>query len=235
VVFISVVIPTFNEEKYIEGTLRALKEQDYDEEFEVIIGDSYSTDRTVELAQSYGARVTCMEKRSPGAGRNAGARAARGDVLLFLDADTVPSRNLLRVFDQAFREDERLIAATCRVYPSIDSGVTVLGAVFLNDFFVRLSIFLGQGFFPGICFACRKGVFESIGGYREDLKVAEDLEFSSRLSQVKGKFKFITETYVVTSTRRYEKWGIERVLKAWPFGYVCLKLKTRLPDYEPVR
>ena len=83
---LSIVIPTMNEEEVLPKLLASIKSQDFDD-YEIIISDNFSKDRTREIAESYGARV--VDGGMPGPGRNRGAEAAKGDKLLFLDADVI--------------------------------------------------------------------------------------------------------------------------------------------------
>src|SRR5437016_4274989 len=97
---ISLIVPAHNEEAVLERTLRMLlsSARALAEPFELIVADDASTDRTPEIARSLGAIVVPVELRNIGAVRNAGARAARGDVLIFVDADTlVPPGTLVSV------------------------------------------------------------------------------------------------------------------------------------------
>ena len=91
---ISIIIPTLNEEKYIERCLKSLKNQSF-RNFEIIVSDSYSTDDTVKIAKKYGAKVVLTKKTGPAAGRNEGARKAKGSILVFLDADTFVTKKFL--------------------------------------------------------------------------------------------------------------------------------------------
>ena len=92
--FISIIIPTLNEEKYIENTLKALKNQDYNGKYEIIVADGMSKDRTVKIAQKYADKVIKVKKPGISAGRNAGAGIAKGGIFLFIDADTIVFPNL---------------------------------------------------------------------------------------------------------------------------------------------
>ncbi|MBS3055204.1 MAG: glycosyltransferase [Candidatus Aenigmarchaeota archaeon] len=232
--FISVIIPTLNEEKYIERTLKSLKNQDFNKKFEIIVSDSRSKDKTVKIARKYADRVVVIDKRTVGAGRNAGAKAANGEVLIFLDADTIPMYNFINKFDETFK-DKKVVATTCPILPDSYTNIELIGTWLLNMFLLKTSIKLGKPVFPGICFACRKDAFNKAGGYDETMKLVEDIEFSSRLRKIKGKYKFIQETFVISSTRRHKKWGPLKIINAWPFGYIQYKVLKKTPDYPPVR
>ena len=83
---VSIVIPAYNEENYLPRLLRSIQAQDFPD-VEIIVADADSTDRTAAIARSAGARLT--RGGVPAVGRNNGARLAKGDYLLFIDADTV--------------------------------------------------------------------------------------------------------------------------------------------------
>jgi len=231
---ISVIIPTYNEEKYIEATLKALRNQSYDKKFEIIVSDSKSKDKTIKIAKKYADKVIVIDKRTVGAGRNAGADAARGEILVFLDADTIPMYNFLRIVEQTFK-DKKTIAASCPILPSSYNNIELIGTWLLNSFLLRTSIKIKKPVFATICFVCRKDAFEKAGKFDENLKVIEDIEFSTRLRKIKGKFKFMEETVAIASTRRHKKWSALKIVKTWPLGYIKYKVLKKTPHYPPIR
>lgn len=231
---ISVIIPTLNEEKYIENLLKALKSQDYNKKFEIIVADSNSKDKTVKIARKYTDKVVVIKKRAPGAGRNAGAKLANGNILVFLDADAIPLYNFLKTVEKTFK-NKKVIAATCPILPTTYGNQELFGLWLLNEFILKASINLGRPVFATICFVCRKDVFERAGGFDEKLKVVEDIEFSSRLRKFKGEYKFMANTLVLHSTRRLKKWRALKLINAWPLGYLRLKTIGKVPSYRPVR
>jgi glycosyltransferase involved in cell wall biosynthesis len=109
---ISVVIPTYNEEKNIERCLSALNEQTIPrEKFEVIVVDGQSGDKTVEIAQKYADKVIQQVSKGVGGARNDGVKIASGDVIVTTDADCVPYGEWLEIILEHF-EDENVIAVT---------------------------------------------------------------------------------------------------------------------------
>ena len=88
---ITFVIPAWNEESVLGATLEAVSAatRHVAEPTEIIVVDDSSTDRTAEIARRHGARVVTVQHRQISATRNAGARAAQGDSLIFIDADTI--------------------------------------------------------------------------------------------------------------------------------------------------
>ena len=99
---ISIIIPTLNEKKYLPKLLESLKKQTY-RDYEMIVADNGSKDRTRDIAKSYGCKV--VMGGLPAVGRNNGAKAAKGDYLLFLDADVVLPKNFLKKFYSEFEEE----------------------------------------------------------------------------------------------------------------------------------
>src|SRR5258708_6055980 len=95
---ISFIIPAYNEELLLGQTLRAVNDAAgaLEEHFEVIVADDASTDCTAAIAQEHGARVVSCRHRQIAATRNAGARAANGEMLLFVDADTMVNQAAIR-------------------------------------------------------------------------------------------------------------------------------------------
>ena len=94
---ISIVIPARNEEKLLPDSLRSLKDQDYQGEYEIILADNGSTDATAAIAGEFGVRVVdCHEIKSVFYARQIGADAARGDIIAQADADTIYPRDWLR-------------------------------------------------------------------------------------------------------------------------------------------
>lgn len=129
----SVVIPCFNEEACLGETLRSLNEQDFKGGYEVIVVDNNCTDRSVEIAQQYGARV--ITETSPGVcfARQAGTDAAKGEIIVSSDADTTFDSNWLSQIDEKFRKHPEALAVCgpCdfvsapwwgRIYPKILFG-----------------------------------------------------------------------------------------------------------------
>ena len=95
--FVSVIIPTKNEEALIGNGLSSLKDLDYPpERLEIIIADGLSSDRTAEIAESYGAEVVLDHRKSVASGRNAAFAVARGELIAISDADCTMDRNWLK-------------------------------------------------------------------------------------------------------------------------------------------
>lgn len=233
---ISIVIPTLNEGKYLGKTLRAIKAQRYDGEIEIIVSDSRSDDNTREIAKIYGTKIVLSERLGPAVGRNRGAKTAKGDILVFLDADTIPSEGLLAGISEVLKNRKDVVGGTCKFLPYKGRFVDWLIYAVANGA-ARVLIRFGVPQDPGYCFFYRRKVFEKLGGIREDLALNETHDLAMR-SKKYGKFVYVNVP-VFTSLRRYRKVGYLRTI--WMYlkstityfktGSVS-KLKFK---FEPVR
>ncbi len=235
---ISVVIPTLNEGKYIEGTLFHIAKQ---KPHEIIIADAHSEDATVKTAKKYGCRVVYSKRGAASYGRNAGAKAATGDVLLFLDADTIVFPNLLEIIKRDFRKDSELAGWTCLIYGFSPSWKEQILYNMSNNIIEFLTKYMKKPHAPGIVTAVRKGVFERVGGFNENMRVMEDHDLALRVGK-QGHFMFSKDTCVFTSTRRMNKWGGRGIIKKYSKIYLSYLLrrknfykKAHMVDYEVIR
>jgi glycosyltransferase involved in cell wall biosynthesis len=171
---ISLVVPAYNEERYLPRLLDSVTaavgaSRLGPGDLEIIVADNGSTDGTAAIAASRGCRVVPSALRSIGATRNAGARAALGEVLAFVDADS-------RVHPQTFAEIARRLGSARVVGGS--TGVTMdrwsVGIVATWAVFVPL-VWI-TGFDTGVVF-CRRTDFEAVGGYDERIRFGEDVAF----------------------------------------------------------
>ena len=207
----SVIIPALNEEKYIKYALVGLAKQT-NKDFETIVVDGGSKDKTREIAEKY-ARVI-IDTKKPGAARarNTGAKAANGSYLLFIDADTKPSPNLLSIYEKIFN-DKRVVAATGPVAPLEKSDIRMrIGYKIAAVYFIKLMLLFKRPSINGMNFAIRKSTFDKIGGFNEDYITYEDWDLSRRAAAL-GKIVFSNKAVVYSSTRRVKAWGIYRFAK----------------------
>lgn len=201
---LSVVIPCLNEAKTLPGLLDALNAQTLPP-YEIIVADAGSKDDTQELARERGAKVVPGGK--PGPGRNAGARAATGDLIFFLDADVLPRPNF---FERAIDEFERhdLAVATCVITPLEKEPTNVLIAQATNVYMQVVQYFSPHA--PGFCILIKRSIHEAIGGFDEEVKLAEDHEYVQRAAKL-GEFGVLKHARIPVSMRRLEKEGITKL------------------------
>jgi len=227
----SVVIPTYNEAKYIGKTLGALKNQTF-KDFEVIVKDGKSRDETVKIAKKFTEKVVSIRDFSAGDARNQGARHAEGDILVFMDADTLLPPETLARFSQVMG-DESVVGASCRKVPQSGS---ILDRLLYE--FVNISIFvnslMGLGGAHGNCMLIKRTVFERVGGFNPNIIVAEEQELVRRASKF-GRYVFLLDQFVVENPRRLQKWGRLRLYRAWFVGMFKSFKAGKKQAYEKVR
>jgi len=224
---ISVIIPAHNEERYLRGTMDAVKRQDYDW-CEIIVVANGCTDSTAEVARGRCNRLITMSQKSLGVARNLGARLAKGELLLFLDADTVLEPKALRVIAREFSRAHS--AGTLKGRPDTERLKYRL-VYSLKNLAHRSLLHRGSS---GVIL-CWKKHFIKVGGFDEGLEVRENSELIRRLGPF-GKYRYIGNVSAVTSMRRYDQRGCRRVVWLWVklwFRSIFGDLHNR--HYETVR
>ncbi len=207
---ISVIIPARNEEHYIRYPMEGLAKQTF-KDFETIVVDGNSSDRTRQMAKKF-AKVIVEKERGISRARNAGAREARGSILLFLDADTRPSPKLLSAYRKAFKDD-RVVIATGPIYPIEKTRKRIRwGYKLVSVFYVKAGILLHRPPLVGANIAVRRSAFEKVRGFDESLKSHEDFDLAYRISRL-GRVAYLNDAIVHTSARRLQEWGVLKFLK----------------------
>lgn len=176
----SVVIPAFNEERYIEETLKSLKQSDYPEKlWEIIVVDNGSEDRTVELAQKYADKVLILEQGNVGAVRNLGSKNSNSNILIFLDADCVIDKSWISRGISAITESSDHTHIYGGSY-KVRANANWIERLWLleNPNHPRL-----QRDLLGGCIFIEKKTFNNIGGFNEQMTSGEDSELSARLRE----------------------------------------------------
>ncbi len=187
---LSIIIPAFNAGKTIGQQLNALKKQKWDESWEVIIADNGSTDDTVDTVSRYKDElpglhiVNAKGKKGPSYARNAGAREAKGDAFIFIDADDVVGSDWLYTLGSALRKYEMVASRFEQNELNSPEVLKIMKSPQLdglNKF--RFSDFLP---FAGACgLGVRREVHEKIGGFDEALIAGEDIDYCWR-AQLQG-------------------------------------------------
>jgi glycosyltransferase involved in cell wall biosynthesis len=202
---LSVIVPTLNEERHVGSLLSDVAAQTRKPD-EVLVVDAGSTDGTVPVARRFPFAKLLEATRPVACGRNVGGRSARGDALIFLDADT----RLPATFFEGFLEDfeRRGLDLACPLYVPYHSTPMVEGFHALFNGLFKVS----QGVLPsgaGHCIAVRGGVFRGSRGFDPNLKF-DDIELIRRLSR--GRRFGIVEERVFVSDRRYRENGMPHMM-----------------------
>jgi glycosyltransferase involved in cell wall biosynthesis len=198
---LTVVIPTLNEAHYLPCLLTALATQTRPPD-EVIVADAGSGDGTPAIARQRGAAVVLGGV--PSVGRNAGARAAQGDLLLFLDADVLPACDFIERLLAAF-EQRGLDVATCLMEPLSDRFTDHLLHQAANVYLLAIRPLSPHA--PGFCILTRRSIHEAIGGFDESLRMAEDHDYVRRAGRM-GRFGVLTGVRLPVSVRRLDGEGL---------------------------
>jgi glycosyltransferase involved in cell wall biosynthesis len=170
-------------------------------DFEVIVADADSDDRTAELAREWGATV--VPGGMPAVGRNAGAEAAQGDYYFFFDADVKFNKHFL---ENAYEEmQERFVdIATCEALPLSNVSLDRMMHNFAN-LYLKVNQYTNP-VAPGYCILITSRLFHRVGGFDENVTHAEDFDLVRRASELR-QFRVLETAHITLSVRRYRKEG----------------------------
>ena len=197
---ISIIIPTFNEEELLPKLLESIKKQSY-KDYEIIVADNNSSDRTQSIAEGHGAKVE--RGGVPAVGRNNGAKIAKGDWLLFLDADVVLPPYFLEKTMMEIKK-RKFEATTCVVKPLSNKKIDKVLHGAVNCYILATQKFFPHA--PGACIFIKRKKHFLIGGFNEKMKMGEDHNYVSKASKV-AKFGVLSSIFLPISVRRLEKDG----------------------------
>lgn len=196
---LSIIIPTLNEEKYLPGLLSEIKKQTF-KDWEIIVADAGSEDKTVEIAKNFGCKI--VSGGLPTRAKNEGAKAAEGDLFLFMDADNVylPKKFLQTAVEEFIKRNLGIAA-----FPIFAKGNKLDRLAYgLYNVWVRLT----QKFLPHTSntILVKKEVHGKIFGFDEKIKIGEDHHYARQASKI-SPFGFIKTAPILTSARRLEADG----------------------------
>jgi glycosyltransferase involved in cell wall biosynthesis len=225
---ISFIIPARNEEKRIEKTLQGLSLCGIPHE--IIVADDDSQDRTADIARKYTDKIINCRRRIPRtiAGvRNAGAREARGEYLVFIDADTriKDPEVFFPKAEKIFRDDQDIVALTVFIRVSKEAETLadkiILG--FFNYLFLIMNNFLSIGASSGEFQMIRADAFRKIGGFNENLVTGEDHDMFRRLARI-GKTHLEKSLAAYHDGRRAHAIGWPKLLWLWTRDAISILL-----------
>lgn len=205
---VSIVIPAYNEEEYIGLCLESLVWQKTKYDFEVIMIDNNSTDKTNKIASSFkdklNIRVIIEKQQGRGVARWRGFEEAVGDVIFSTDADTILPEDWIERFMEYF-ENKKVVAVTSLC--NIDEPSSIDKAVF--KFFQLLAneghrIALGHYWLSGFSYAIRRDVYIKAGKIDKNLDALDDIELGRRVKKL-GKIQLVRDLPVLSSSRRFQQ------------------------------
>ncbi|MEM2940787.1 MAG: glycosyltransferase [Thermoproteota archaeon] len=224
---ISVVIPTFNEEKYVRKLLASLSHQTIPRaEYEIIVVDGGSRDRTMEICKGYADKIIMQRTPTVGGARNDGVMNSEADLIFTTDADCIATPNLLEKIIRDFNAHPEVVMVYGVVTP-IERSFKYTFLIELNNFFVRIlyrfKIYLSVG--SNIAF--RRKYFMAARGF-PTVGAGDDYGLPFRMKKI-GKIMLDDRLRVYFSMRRYEKYGFTRSFYEWLYNVFHELLKRRIP------
>lgn len=216
---ISVVIPAHNEEKYLPTCLKSLKKQTF-QDFEIIVVDNNSTDKTSEVAKKYDVHVVGEPKKGVGAARKKGFEQAKGDIIVSTDADCTFPENWLEKIHQSFTKDKKIIALYGISALDDNSNIKKLLSRVGTRTFFQINDWLKKKQFTGCNLAVKKTAYSKTHGFDPNIHICEDADLCKKLMKI-GKVLFVPHLLVYTSARRFKDSSIKTL-----YGYMKLYYNT---------
>lgn len=223
-IMLSIIIPVLNEEKYLPRLLASIKGQSFSD-FEIIVSDGGSGDATVNIAKEAGAIVAINAKiKHPSAQRNSGAEIAKGDIILFLDADSVLPEKFLEKAYEEFTENNLDGAG---FYFKFNPNKWYYNFYsFIYNSVCNIKQTSKHPAAVGAALMSKKSIHEKINGFDLSIVLAEDYDYCARIAAL-GKFRMIKSVKLLYSARRIEKEGFWLV--GWKYlmmGFYTLTNRT---------
>ncbi|MBR9682060.1 MAG: glycosyltransferase [Candidatus Aenigmarchaeota archaeon] len=226
---ISVIIPTYREEKYIKKTLESVRKQTYPN-YEIIVVDGNSPDATRKIARKYADKVINLRERGVAKARNVGTKVATGDIFVFLDGDTIIEKNFIKKIVNLFRNKN-----ISGVFPQGRTRGKKSQVIFdLQNIGVAISTFFRFPMLPGTCVIYRRSFFEKTKGFIEGYVTAEDIIFSLK-NRKYGKLIYSNKVSFETSNRRVRGNRSTGTIVFWIKNIPKSLFGTPSEKYEPVR
>lgn len=218
---VSVIVPTLNEEKYIEKCLKAIRNQSY-ENYELIVSDGDSNDETVEIAKKYADKIVISKKRGFAAQHNNGVKVSSGKILVFVRADNIIAENLL---EEAVRfVNDGYVCGGCKVIPdeTYKASFNIFYSIisFLNVITSKMKINIA---IIGDVFFFDKQAFLKIGGFKE-VAGSEDVDIIIKIRKI-GRVGWTGKAYTINSSRRFKKEGFFATILRWIVGCLWVLIK----------
>ncbi|MBI4399199.1 glycosyltransferase [Candidatus Micrarchaeota archaeon] len=232
---ISVIIPAKNEEVGIGPTILSLKNQDFKGEYEIILVDGNSSDRTVEIAKKHIKDVYVQTPKGPAGARNYGAEKAKYEIIAFIDADCIARRDWLSRIAKNF-EDKKLIGLGGILKPSEPRLIDTFMFTLFSNWWVRVSSYFGLWQLYGNNCAYRKKEFLKVKGFSTAVSFFEDTELSMRIRK-DGRLKVDGNLVVYTSTRRFKQKGYAKVFRQNTMAFINFLRGSKIdtPYFETIK
>ena len=217
---LSIIIPTLNEEKLLPSLLELIKGENIRNNIEIIVADAGSSDKTAQIAKDYGCKV--VKGGLPARGRNSGAKYATSDILFFLDADTLFKKGTIIKSLKEFKR-KKLDCASFGIYTQEKN--LYMNKATMNIFYnypqrvlKKISPMGAMGIMV------KKDIFKKVGGFDEDIKIAEDHYFVRKVSKI-GKYDIIKGVKLYMPLRRFRQDGYMKTFLKYAFCFMHINTK----------
>lgn len=212
---ISIIVPAYNEEKLLPRCLKSITSAKLPEDYEIIVVNNASTDRTGEIARSFsGAKVVDEPNKGITKARQAGFRAASGEILVFFDADTVIPPDWFNIALLKFKNNPKLVGVSGPYhFEAISRWARALEWTYnyiimpVGEFVWKYLLGRGGIMLLGGNFAVKRSVLEAVNGFNTELEFfGEDTNLTRRVAKV-GEIDFYNQLFVYSSPRRFQHEG----------------------------
>ncbi len=214
----SLIVLARNEEKFIEGCLKSLKEQTYSD-FEIIVVDNDSIDKTSSIARKFTKKVILEKKRGYMNAALTGSNNAKGKFISFCDADCRYPKNWLLNYDKILKKHPHLVAlyGPCEFFDH--SRFVNMISKPIDTLALWLPILMGNWLTPSLNCIVNKEAYNKVGGYDPKIYnyVGFDLELGKRLQKI-GKLKYVPSNHMLCSSRRFKESGTIRTFFMYLFA-----------------
>ncbi len=226
----SIVIPAYNEEKTIADCLKSVTNQTFPKNnYEVIVINNNSTDKTKTIAQKFPVRIVDEKKKGYVWAITRGAKEAKGKILAYTDADTRVNKDWLKQYAKVFADPQVLIAGGRAIFEPKFPYMKIIEPL-LNSAYRIFKVY------SGFNFAVRKKIYDQVGGFNTKINFNVDTDLFLRVKKI-GKSIYLPNNKVITSSRHYRGlsglfYPLKGILNAL---YLLLFKKTIFYEFGDVR
>lgn len=218
--FVSIIVPAYNEEKFIGDCLQSLVNLDYPKEnYEILLVDNNCSDKTIDIAKEFPVKIIKEEKQGVTYARIGGIKASSGEIIAFVDADSIMQKTCLSKMIEVYETNKKVVAVSQLIDLQPKNFFITLCEMGANIGIFTLKIL------PGCHFSFKREAYNMCGGYSEKIQYGEDIFISKKIRKV-GKIVILKKGLVSTSSRRYQtvKSAVEYISKTLISGITIFVL-----------